>query len=339
MKLKYGLRMPSFALGPDKTASLDEMGKYLRRAEDLGFECALSIDHLLVTPPAYACTWLEPLALINALAGVTRTIKLGTLVMVLPLRNPVQLAKLWATFDFLSGGRSILGIGVGWHEEEFALAQVPYKERGGRMNEGIEILKKLWTENNVTYKGKYFSFENLTIDPKPTQRPTPPIWLGGGTQPSERFYGQTVKNIDPVLNRIAKYADVWCPHASGTPEMVSGDWEKIHDFAKQHGRDPSKIGCVYVNYTYVLKPGEKPEAATPHFSVYSGMDLDYWKTYYLLGEAEHIADKVHKRLDALNGRVSDVIFNPMNWSIEQLELIANEVIPRIEAKFKAAKVA
>jgi len=94
--MNYGLRIPSFALGP-KTATLPEMGRYLRRAEDLGFDSALSIDHLLLTPPAYACTWLEPIALLSALAGVTRTIKLGTMVLVVPLRNPVYFAKEWAT--------------------------------------------------------------------------------------------------------------------------------------------------------------------------------------------------------------------------------------------------
>ena len=89
------------------------MGAYLRRAEDLGFDCAVSIDHLLLTPPAYACTWLEPVALLSALAGVTRTIRLGTMVLVLPLRNPAYFAKEWATLDLLSGGRSILGVGRG----------------------------------------------------------------------------------------------------------------------------------------------------------------------------------------------------------------------------------
>src|SRR5438132_14342903 len=84
--MKYGLRIPSFALGP-RTATLEEMGRYLRCAEDLGFDCAVSIDHLLRTPPAYACTWLEPIALLSALAGVTRTLKLGTMVLVLDRKS------------------------------------------------------------------------------------------------------------------------------------------------------------------------------------------------------------------------------------------------------------
>ena len=327
--MRYGLRIPSFALGP-KTATLDAMGRYLRRAEDLKFEAAVTIDHLLLTPPAYATTWLEPIAMLSALAGVTRTIRLGTMVLVLPLRNPVYFAKEWATLDLLSGGRSILGIGVGWHEEEFELMGVPYKERGPRMNEAIEAVRALWAGDDVTYRGKFYRFEHLTVDPKPLQKPHPPIWIGGGTQPSEKVYGQTVPNIDPVLRRIAKYADTWVPHSSATPEMVKGDWDKVQRFAREAGRDPARIGRVYSNFVWVLRKGEKPESAIPHFSVYSGMDLDYWKTYYLLGTADEVAERISARIAALDHGVDWIVLNPLDWGLEQLELIAGEVLPRVK---------
>jgi probable F420-dependent oxidoreductase len=326
--MRYGLRLPSFALGP-RTAALDEMGGYLRRAEDLGFDCAVTIDHLLTTPPAYACTWLEPMTLLSALAGVTRTMKLGTMVLVLPLRNPVYFAKEWATLDLLSGGRSILGIGVGWHEEEFELMGVPHRERGARMNEAIEIVRALWAGDRVTYQGRFYRFRDLTIDPKPAQTPHPPIWIGGGTQPSEKVYGQTVTNIDPVLRRVATYADTWVPHSSSTPEMVRSDWEKVQRFAREVGRDPSAIGRVYSNFVWVLKKGETPESAAPRFSVYSGMDLDYWRTYYLLGEAEEIAERISARIEALDGGVDTIVLNPLDWGLEQLELLAGDVLPRV----------
>jgi probable F420-dependent oxidoreductase len=329
--MKYGLRIPSFALGP-KTASLQDMGKYLRHAEDLGFEYAVSIDHLLLTPPAYACTWLEPISMLSALAGVTRTIKLGTMILVLPLRNPVYFAKEWATLDLLSGGRSVLGIGVGWHEQEFELMGVPHKERGARMNEMIEAVIALWQGENVTYHGKYYHFENLTVDPKPLQTPRPPIWMGGGTQPSEKVYAQTVPTIDPVLKRIAKYADAWIPHSSSTPEMVRRDWEKMQTFATSFGRDPSKIRRIYTNFVWILKKAERPESAVPHFSVYSGMDLDYWKTYYLLGTAEQVAEQISARITSLDGGVDAIVLNPLNWSTEQLEMIADDVLPRVTVR-------
>jgi alkanesulfonate monooxygenase len=305
------------------------MGRYLRRAEDLGFEAALSIDHLLLTPPAYACTWLEPLAMLSALAGVTRTIKLGTMVLVLPLRNPAYFAKEWATFDLLSGGRSILGIGVGWHEAEFALMGVPYRERGGRMNEMIEAVTALWAGDHVTYEGRYYRFRDLTIDPKPAQRPRPPIWMGGGTQPSEKVYGQTVRDIDPVLRRIARHADAWVPHSSSTPAQVQADWERVQRFAREAGRDPGRIARVYSNFVWVLAPGERPESAIPRFAEYSGMDLDYWKTYYLLGEASEVAERISARIAALDGGVDTIVLNPLDWSLDQLERIAGDVLPRV----------
>ncbi|MBI2159742.1 MAG: TIGR03619 family F420-dependent LLM class oxidoreductase, partial [Candidatus Rokubacteria bacterium] len=270
--------------------------------------------------------------LLSALAGVTRTMKLGTMVLVLPLRNPVYFAKEWATLDLLSGGRSILGIGVGWHEDEFGLMNVPYRERGPRMNEAIEVVKALWTGDRVTYEGKFYRFRDLTIDPKPVQKPHPPIWIGGGTQPSEKVYAQTVTNIDPVLRRVARYADTWVPHSSSTPEMVKGDWEKVQRFAREFGRDPKRIGRVYSNFVWVLKKGEQPESAIPHFSVYSGMDLDYWRTYYLLGEAQEVADRISARIAALDGGVDTIVLNPLDWSTEQLELIAGEVLPRVKGR-------
>ncbi len=326
-EMKFGLRLPSFALGP-KTATLEQMGAYLRRAEDLGFDCAVSIDHLLLTPPAYACTWLEPVALLSALAGVTRTIKLGTMVLVLPLRNPAYFAKEWATLDLLSGGRSLLGVGVGWHEEEFALMGVPHRERGRRMDEMLEAVTALWAGDEVTYRGRYYSFEKLTIDPKPLQKPHPPIWIGGGSQPFEKVYGQTVANIDPVLRRIAKYARTWVPHSSATAEMVRSDWDKIQGFMVEHGRKPGDMSRVYSNFVYILAKGEKPEAAVPHFQVYSGMDLDYWRTYYLLGEAEEVAERILERIRALGG-CEHVVLNPLHWGLDQLERLAGEVLPRV----------
>jgi probable F420-dependent oxidoreductase len=328
--MRYGLRLPSFALGP-RTAGLDVMGAYLRRAEALGFDCAMTIDHLLTTPPAYTCTWLEPLTLLAALAGVTRTLRLGTMVLVLPLRHPVALAKAWATLDVLSGGRTILGVGVGWHTEEFALMGVPHRERGRRTEESLEILRALWTGDRVSYEGRYFRFHDLTLEPKPLQRPHPPIWIGGGTQPSERVYGQTVTDIQPVLRRIARYADTWVPHSSATPDMVQADWARIQEFARAAGRDPATIGRAYSNFVWVLKPGERPESAAPYFAAYSGMDLDYWRTYYLLGEAEEVADRINARIEALDGGVDTVVLNPLTWSLDQLELIAGAVLPRVVA--------
>ena len=111
--------------------------------------------------------------------------------------------------------------------------------------------------------------------------------------------------------------------------MARSDWEKIQDFAAGLGRDPSRIGRVYTNFVWVLRKGEKPETAIPRFSVFSGMDLDYWRTYYLLGTAEEVAERISARIKSLDGNVDNIVLNPLDWSTEQLELIAQEVLPRV----------
>jgi probable F420-dependent oxidoreductase len=325
--MRFGLRLPSFALGVEPT-SLAEMGAYLRRAEDLGFESALLIDHLLVADPAYRTTWLEPVALLSALSGVTRTMRLGTLVLVLPFRDPVAFAKEWATLDVLSGGRSILGVGVGWHEGEFAALRIPFRERGRRMNEMLEAVTALWAGDDVTYDGQFYRFVNVTIEPKPAQSPHPPIWIGGGTQPSEKIYGQQVDTVRPVLRRIAKYAATWVPHSSATAEMVAGDWAIIRDEMVGFGRDPEGMTKVYSNFVHVLGPGESPDSAAAKFRVFSGMDVDYWREFYLLGEADAVAERIRGKIEALGG-VGHVILNPLDWNVGTLERLASDVLPRL----------
>jgi probable F420-dependent oxidoreductase len=327
--MRFGLRLPSFALG-DRTASLTEMGAYLRRAEDLGFESAMLIDHLLVAAPAYRVAWLEPVSLLSALAGVTRTIRLGTMVLVLPFRDPVAFAKEWATLDLLSGGRSILGVGVGWSEQEFAALRIPFRERGRRMNEMLEAITALWAGDDVSYEGQFYQFRNLTLEPKPAQKPHPPIWIGGGTQPSEKIYAQKVDTVTPVLRRIAKYASTWVPHSSATAGMVAADWEAIRAFMVEFGRDPGEMSRVYSNFVHVLRPGERPESAARLFSVYSGMDLDYWRSYYLLGEAEEVADRIRAKVEALGG-VDHLVLNPLDWDPANLEILAEKVLPLVVA--------
>jgi probable F420-dependent oxidoreductase len=327
--MRYGLRLPSYALG-ERTAGLQEMGDYLRHAEDLGFDSAMLIDHLLIAPPAYRVAWLEPVSLLSALAGVTRTIRLGTLVIVLPFRDPVAFAKEWATLDLLSGGRSILGVGVGWNKQEFEALRIPIKERGRRMNEMLESITALWAGDDVSYEGQFYRFEHLTIEPKPVQKPHPPIWIGGGTQPSEKIYGEGVDTITPVLRRIAKYAETWVPHSSATAEMVTGDWERIQEFMVEFGRDPKTMGRVYSNFVHILKPGEKPDSAAAKFSVYSGMDLPYWQEFYLLGEAEAVAERIRGKIEALGG-VDDLILNPLDWDPASIEILAERVLPLVSA--------
>jgi probable F420-dependent oxidoreductase len=259
------------------------MGAYLRRAEDLGFECAVAIDHLLLTPPAYTCTWLEPVAMLSALAGVTRTIRLGTMVLVLPLRNPAYFAKEWATLDLLSGGRTILGVGVGWHEDEFRLMGVPHRERGRRMDEMLEAVTALWAGDNVTYEGKYYRFENLTIDPKPAQKPHPPIWIGGG--------GEQI-----TLRVVARLADK--SNFGGKPHEWEHKRDVLHGHCKDVGRDPAEIELTWSPEVCVRDSEDEIRALVEAGKASRwGEPYDSWQAGNLVGTPDQVCEKVRTYID------------------------------------------
>ncbi len=193
-------------------------------------------------------------------------------------------------------------------------------------------MKALWAGDGVTYEGKYYRFRDLTIDPKPVQQPHPPIWIGGGTQPSEKVYGQTVPNIDPgAAARSRSTPTPGCRTPRPRRRWSRATGSRCRPSPAKHGRDPARIGRVYSNFVWVLKPGERPESAAPHFKVYSGMDLDYWKTYYLLGTAAgggRADQRAHRRPRWRRRHTS--CSTRSNWGLEQLELIAGEVLPRVK---------
>lgn len=323
--LKFGLRLPTFALG-EATTQLDEMVDYLQAAEELGFETAFVIDHLIVTPPAYSTTWLDALTVLTALAARTKKIKLGPLVLVLPLWNPVRLAKVVATMDFLSGGRVILGLGVGWNQKEFELFDVPLRRRGVRTTESIEIMKRVWTEDDIHHQGEFYTLNGVTIEPKPVQKPHPPIWIGGGTQPSEIVYGTEKPNVDPVLKRVVRYADAWVPHSSSTPEMNREDWARVQSFADEEGRDLSSLELVYSNFIYVVKGKSTRDKAPQQFARYSGLKFSDIDEYYLIGTPESLTDRISARLKAFDG-MDHIVLNPLSFDMHQLQLIAEDIMP------------
>lgn len=154
-------------------------------AEELGYDSLWVMDHLFNT--GYIRERLDdkpyyhPLAVLSYLAATTRGILLGTSVLVLPYHNPVELAKYAATLDQMSGGRVILGVGVGAMVEEFAALGVPFRQRGALTNECIAIMKELWTSPDPAYHSSRWQFADLKFAPKPWQQPHLPLWIGGSS--------------------------------------------------------------------------------------------------------------------------------------------------------------
>jgi probable F420-dependent oxidoreductase len=175
--MEFGIALPNFGRYAEKELILD----MVKSAEDLGFDSLWVSDHILI-PEAhkgFGDVFYEPLATLSFVAAETRSIRLGTSVIILPYRNPIVLAKMVSTLDVLSGGRLTLGVGVGWLEGEFDALGVSHVDRGRITDECIDVLKNLWSNEEPSHRGKYYNFSNIKFFPKPIQKPHPPIWIGG----------------------------------------------------------------------------------------------------------------------------------------------------------------
>lgn len=244
---EFGFALPS--RGP--LARVEVLTRLARTADRLGFSVATISDHVVLptrssAPYPYDVTgafpggahqdYLEPLALAPWLLAVTRRLRIAISVLVVPYRNPVVTAKQLATIDALSGGRLVVGVGVGWWPEEFqALAAPPFAERGAVTDEYLRLMKALWTEDLPRFAGKYYRVADVTMLPKPAQRPHPPIWVGGHTE--------------PALRRTARLGDAWHPialrgPAGLAPEELGAKVAHLRELAREAGRDPAALGVA-----------------------------------------------------------------------------------------------
>jgi len=180
------------------------------KAEELGFDAIFVNDHIIVDGSPRSDAWAntyDPFIALSFIAAHTTRIPLGTSVLIMPYRNPIVTAKMLATLDQMSGGRVIAGIGVGWSETEYSALGVPFHERGARTNEYLRIWQACWGPDDVSFDGKFFSFANMRIKPKPRQQPHPPIWVGGSSP--------------AALRRAAEFAQVWQPTPTPLPDLMA----------------------------------------------------------------------------------------------------------------------
>ena len=177
MAVQFGLALRNF-VGPGETPDIDVMLAYAQRAEELGFESLWVWDHILLgVEPAFPI--FDSLTTLTAIAARTSRIKLGTSVLVLPLRNPVVTSKILTTLDHISKGRLILGTAAGWYAREFDAVGVPFKRRGRIFERNLDLLLRLWTEPSVTVQVDELNLRQAVAVPKPVQSPRPQVLIGG----------------------------------------------------------------------------------------------------------------------------------------------------------------
>jgi len=197
------------------------------RIEELGYESAWTSEHIFFYFPTY-----DALTSLAAMAARTSRIRLGTAVLLLPLRPPALAAKEIASVDNISGGRVILGAGVGGeYAKEFEAVGVPLRERGRRADEALEVIRLLFNDDNVRFEGPFTKLDGVTLMPKPVQPGGPPIWVAGRS--------------DAAMRRAGRLGDGYLPYLF-SPERFRDGLAKAREYAEKAGRDPSSItGAIY----------------------------------------------------------------------------------------------
>jgi probable F420-dependent oxidoreductase len=237
--MRMGAVFPQLEIGTDP----DAIARYVRTVEELGFDHLVIFDHVLGAdsrrpggwsgPYDHRSLFHEPFTLYGYIAAITTRLKLATAVIVLPQRQAALVAKQAAEVDVLSHGRLILGVGIGWNEVEYESLGMRFSDRGKRIEEQIAVMRALWTNEVVDFKGRWHRIDRAGINPLPVQRPIP-LWMGGGWDRRER------RTVEPALRRIARLADGWFTHLPPNEDGRAG-MEVFRQFLKDAGRDPATV--------------------------------------------------------------------------------------------------
>jgi probable F420-dependent oxidoreductase len=308
----FGLAVRNF-VGPGEVPDVPALYAYAERAEALGFESLWAWDHVLLgVEPSFPI--LDSITMLGAVAARTRRIKLGTGVLVLPLRNPVVAAKALGSLDVISGGRLVLGVAAGWYAREFDAVGVPFKQRGRQFERNLDILLRLWTEERVTLRADEFNLREAVMVPRPTQRPRPQVLIGG--------------YVDAVLRRAGTIGDGWLTYFY-TPESFMRGWEKVKGFARAAGRDPAGLISTNQLAVYVGRSRDETAADMRHW-LQTEWDTAAWSE----STVEHAvhgspAECVEQLRSHVRTGVDRIILIPYRYRPEQVERVATEVLPKL----------
>ena len=308
----FGLAMRNFTTYPE-LPDPQALIAYAVKAEELGFDSIWVWDHILlgVDPPFPV---IDSLTLLAAVAARTSKIRLGTGVLVLPLRNPVVLAKELSSLDLIAGGRLLLGMASGWYKREFDAVGVPLDQRGRIMDRNLEILRRLWTEDQVNGEYPPHHLRGSNMSPKPSHLP---VMLIGGY-------------VDRVLKRAALNGG-WLTYFY-TPEGFARSWAKVRGFAEQAGRDPDAL----LNATQLpICIGTSRKAVETPMTEWLGQEWDYaaWsdstREAAIIGTVDECVAQLRAQLAV---GVQKLIFIPYRYRMDQVEIIAREIIPRLRGE-------
>jgi probable F420-dependent oxidoreductase len=291
--------------------TIDEMRTLVELVDRGGYDSLWVGDHI-----SFPLAIFDPLLQLAQAAVVSRRLQLGTAVYLLPLRHPTPVAKQVSTLDHLTEGRFIFGVGVGGEfPKEYEACGVPIGERGARLSESLAVMRKLWSGEPASHKGRFFQFEDVTMQPPPRQAGGPPIWCGGRS--------------DPALQRIGRLTDGWMSYVV-TPDMFREGLEKIEAAAGASGRVFDRgFGTSHLLFTRVDDTYEKAlDAATVSLSKRYAMDFrKAAQRYCALGPPAEVVDTI-RRFHAVGVRhlILDFV-GPYEERFAEIERFARDALP------------
>jgi probable F420-dependent oxidoreductase len=331
--LNFAIWLPSYVYRDSGVDHRSRLHDCILAANQAGLDVWV-IDHLLTAPGLYGVTWLEPLTVLTYAAALTEKIRLATGILVLPVRNPVILAKEIATLDYLSEGRYMFGVGTGWYGPEYQATGSHMRERGARTDEMLDAVRRLLTEDSVTFEGKFYRFHDITIEPRP--RSMPRVWVSGGARFADAESPDLEAMAPSVLKRIVG-ADGWLSRSAADLDLIKRDWAVVSAEVRRRRGTLAGFSFGHCNFIHVVETEDEGEALRvqrePFMEIMgTHRSLEQLRRSYLLGTpAQQIA-----RLVALwEAGCEYVVLGPTSDDPCQIELLvrlvlepANEIVRR-----------
>ena len=304
-KVSWGISIPQvFFDGPIDMPLIERWSK---RAESLGFESLWTQEAITGAVPI-----LEPVTLLSYLAAITEKVRLGTSVIVAPIRNPIQLAKSLGSLDHMSRGRLTVGLGLGGNPNDIPPYGFSSEKRVRRFTEIIDVMKALWTQPEAHFQGEFWQLDGLKMEPKPLQKPHPPIWLGA-------------RHIN-ALRRAVRHGDGWMGAGSSDTASFVTAVDQTKMYLEEADRDPGSFTISKRVYVAVDNDEDRAEGRLKEWFGKRYGNADMASQVSVWGSTAKVTEKLAKVTEA---GAEMVLLNPAFDDMEHLDALAEEVIPNL----------
>jgi probable F420-dependent oxidoreductase len=290
----------------DRPVNMQLIRDYVQKAEALGYDSLWVQEQIVGDVPI-----LEPVTLLTYVAALTSRVRLGTSVMLTVLRNPVQLAKSLSSLDQISQGRLAVGVGIGGHVPE-SIFGYPSEHRVRRFVEGLQVMKALWTESKATFTGTYWQFKNVPMEPKPMQKPHPPVWFGARQA--------------PALKRAVQHGDGWMGAGSSSTADFVQQYGQLQRFLEEAQRDPATFA---ISKRVYLAVDHDRDRAAQRLRTWFGVrykNADMASRVAVWGNKAECLDRLAALVKA---GAQHLMLNPVFDEMEHVELLAREIMPHL----------